>query len=138
MFNVNEETIRLIEALVPLVVFLFGVFFKMGQTQREELAHALSSVLERLRAGEIDTAHAKELVLATGAVSEEKIDRVLSEVQLRIDGKKVSVYKDNVIPGVGVSVDSSGNFSVDASGALNRAGHRLNRWLKKKAGIKIF
>jgi hypothetical protein len=138
MFNINEETIRLIEALVPLVVFLFATFFKMGQTQREELAHALSSVLERLRAGEIDTVHAKELVLATGAVSEEKIDRVLNEVQLRIDGKKMSVYKDNVIPGVGLSVDTGGNFSVDASGALNKGAHKLNKWLKKKAGIKLF
>lgn len=138
MFNISEETIRLIEALVPLVVFLFGVFFKMGMEKREELSHALSAVLERLRAGEIDTSRAKELVLATGAVSESKIDRVLDEVQLRLDGKKVSVYKDNVIPGVGLSVDSGGNFSVEASGALNRAGHRLNRWLKKKAGIKLF
>jgi len=119
MFNINEETIRLIEALVPLVVFLFGVFFKIGQTQREELAHSLNSVLKRLRAGEIDTVHAKEIVLATGVVSENKIEKVLGEVQLRLDGKKVSVYKDDVIPGVGVSVDSGGNFSVDASGVLN-------------------
>jgi hypothetical protein len=138
MFNINEETIRLIEALVPLVVFLFATVFKIGQTQREELAHALSAVLERLRAGEIDTVHAKELVLATGTVSENKIQRVLDEVQLRLDGKNLSVYKDNVIPGVGVSVDSGGNFSVDASGVLNKSAHKLNKWLKKKVGIKIF
>lgn len=123
---------------MPLVVFLFGTFFKIGQTQREELAHALNSVLERLRAGEIDTAHAKEVVLATGVVSESKIERVLGEVQLRLDGKNLSVYQDNVIPGVDVSVDSGGNFSVDASGVLNKSAHKLNKWLKKKAGIKIF
>jgi len=123
---------------VPLVVFLFATFFKIGQTQREELAHALSAVLERLRAGEIDASHAKEIVLATGVVSESKIERVLGEVQLRLDGKNLSVYKDNVIPGVGVSVDSSGNFSVDASGVLNKSAHKLNKWLKKKAGINIF
>ena len=138
MLHINEETIRLIEALVPLVVLLFGTFFKIGQAQREEFAHALNSVLERLRAGEIDTAHAKEIVLATGVVSESKIERVLGEVQLRLDGKNLSVYKDNVIPGVGVSVDSGGNFSVDASGVLNKSAHKLNKWMKKKAGIKIF
>ncbi len=123
MFNISEETIRLIEALVPLSVFLFGIIFKMGQEKREEVAHALFAVLRRLRAGEIDTAHAKEIVLATGAVSENKIERVLGEVQLRLDGKNLSVYKDNVIPGVGVSVDSGGNFSVDASGVLNKSAH---------------
>lgn len=101
-------------------------------------AHSLNSVLKRLRAGEIDTAHAKEIILATGVVSESKIQRVLDEVQLRIDGKKVSVYKDNVIPGVGVSVDSGGNFSVDASGVLNKSAHKLNKWLKKKTDINIF
>ncbi|HOO51108.1 MAG TPA: hypothetical protein PLK94_07480 [Alphaproteobacteria bacterium] len=138
MFDISEETIRLIEALVPLVVFLFGVFFKIGQSQREELAHSLNTVLERLRAGEIDAAHAKEIVLSTGVVSESKIQRVLNEVQLRLDGKNLSVYKDNVIPGVGVSVDSGGNFSVDASGVLNKSAHKLNKWLKKKAGVNIF
>ena len=138
MFNISEETIRLIEALVPLAVFLFGMFFKMGQEKREELAHALSSVLKRLHAGEIDASHAKEIVLATGAVSENKIERILGEVQLRLDGKNLSVYKDNVIPGVGVSVDSRGNFTVDASGVLNKSAHKLNKWLKTKAGINIF
>lgn len=136
--HINEEVIQLIQALVPLIIFLFGVFFKIGQTQREELAHSLNAVLERLRAGEIDTTHAKELVLATGAVSESKIERVLGEVQLRLDGKNLSVYKDNVIPGVGVSINSGGDFSVDASGVLNKSAHKLNKWLKKKAGIKLF
>jgi hypothetical protein len=138
MFNINEETIRFIEALVPLAVLLFGVLFKIGQDKREEVAHALFAVLERLRAGEIDASHAKEIVLATGAVSDNKIERMLGEVQLRLDGKNLSVYKDNVIPGVGVSVDSGGNFSVDASGVLNKSAHKVNKWLKKKAGIKIF
>ena len=50
----------------------------------------------------------------------------------------MSVYKDNVIPGVGVSVDSRGDFSVDASGLLNKNAHKVNKWLKKKAGIKLF
>jgi len=138
MFNISEETIRLIEALVPLVVFLFGVFFKIGQTQREELAHSLNAVLKRLRAGEIDTTHAKEIILATGVVSESKVQKVLDEVQLRIDGKKVEVYKDNVIPGVGISVDTGGEFTVHPEGLLNKYGHKANKWLKKKVGWKIF
>jgi len=138
MFSINEETIRLIEALVPLVVFLFGVFFKMGMEKKEELAHALSAVLERLRAGEIDVTHAKEIVLATGVVSESKVQKVLDEVQLRLDGKKVEVYKDNVIPGVGISVDTGGEFTVHPEGILCKWGHKANKWLKKKAGIKLF
>ena len=74
----------------------------------------------------------------TGIVSESKSERVLGEVQLRLDVKNLSVYKDNVIPGVGVSVDSRGDFSVDASGLLNKNAHKVNKWLKKKAGIKLF
>ena len=135
----SNQTIDILLALVPVVVLALGMLFRMGQTQREELAHALDTALTRLRAGEIEPAKAKELILATGAVAEAKVDKVLSAVTLRLDDKgKLELYKDNVVPGVAISVNTDGAFAIDPTGVLNKSAHKLGKWTKKKLGIKLF
>ena len=63
-------------------VEFIGMIFHLNQKDREELAHAADSALKKLAAGEIDSAHAKELILATGLVPEKKVDKVLDAVQM--------------------------------------------------------
>lgn len=135
----SENWIKLIELLIPLVVYALCAFFKTGQGRREEVAHALHTALWRMYAGDIDERRAVELVLATGAVSTSKANKVIKEVGLRFDEKnKLAIYKDNIVPGVAVTVNTGGDFKIDATGALNSKAHKLNKWAKKKLHINIF
>lgn len=135
----SEQLIRLAEVLLPLIVYAIFAAFKTNQTQREEVAHALDTALTKLRAGEIKPEKAAELVLATGAVSASKVEKIIGEMQVRLDeSSMLAIYKDNVVPGVAVSINTKGDFKVDPTGLLNNKAHKLNKWLKKKVGVKIF
>jgi len=102
--------------------------------------HAASSSLKRLAAGEIDSTRAKELILATGVVSEKKVagvvaavDAVNSNVSIRKKpGEPLEVYSDTLIPGVGVTVDTGGAVKIEPTTLTNKIGHKVGKWLKKQ------
>jgi energy-converting hydrogenase Eha subunit G len=133
-----EQWINLVTGIVPLLVFLIGIIFKWNQQKREELSHALEYALGKLRAGLIETDRAEEIILSTGAVSEAKVKAVIDEMMKRqapaprTPAEETTDYQNNVIPGVGLKIDSSGNFEVYPLGLLNKAAHKVGKWLKKK------
>ena len=77
MHLTSNQIIQIITALLPVITAILGMIFHLNQKDREELSHAANSALQRLVTGEIDSTHAKELILATGLVSESKVDKVL-------------------------------------------------------------
>ncbi len=130
-FN-TDQIIQIAIALMPVIIAVLGIVFKLNQKDREELAHAADSALKRLAAGEIDSSHAKELILATGVVSEKKVDKVLDAVTISLKDKKAQVYTDKLIPGVGVTVDTSGVVKIEPTTLTNKIGHKIRKWLKKR------
>jgi len=132
MHFTSDQIIQIIIALMPVVIAVLGIVFKLNQKDREELAHAADSALKRLATGEIDSTHAKELILATGIVSEKKVDKVLDAVTISLKDKKAQVYTDKLIPGVGVTVDTGGAVKIEPSGLLNKMAHKATKWIKKK------
>jgi len=48
------------------------------------------------------------------------------------DGKPVAVYTNNVIKGVGLSINTRGEVSIHPEGYIANAGHKLSKWLKKR------
>ncbi|HOY64539.1 MAG TPA: hypothetical protein PK745_15315 [bacterium] len=135
-----EQLFQIVTALVPLIVAVLGILFKLGHEAREELAHACDASLKRLAAGEIDSTHAKELILATGLVSESKaqkvvaaVDAVNSKVTIRKKkGEPLEVFTDKLIPGVGVTVDTTGGVKIEPVGLVSKLTHKAGKWLKKK------
>ena len=131
--NLNtDQILQIVIALMPVVIAVLGIVFKLNQKDREELAHAADSALKRLAIGEIDSTHAKELILATGIVSEKKVDKVLDAVTISIKDKKAQIFTDKLIPGVGVTVDTGGAVKIEPSGLLNKLSHKAGKWIKKK------
>ena len=132
MHFTTDQIIQIAIALMPVIIAVFGIVFKLNQKDREELAHAADSALKRLATGEIDSAHAKELILATGMVSEKKVDKVLDAVTISLKDKKAQIFTDKLIPGVGVTVDTGGAVKIEPSGLLNKLSHKAGKWIKKK------
>ena len=132
MHFTTDQIIQIAIALMPVIIAVLGIVFKMSQKDREELAHAADSALKRLAIGEIDSTHAKELILATGVVSEKKVDKVLDAVQISMKDNKAQIYTDKLIPGVGVTVDTGGAVKIDPTGLLNKLSHKAGKWIKKK------
>ena len=129
-FN-SDQIIQIAIALMPVIIAVIGVVFHLGQKDREEIAHAAAAALKRLAAGEIDSTHAKELILATGVVSEKKVDKVLDAVTISLKDKKAQIFTDKLIPGVGVTVDTGGAVKIDPTGLLNKLSHKAGKWIKK-------
>ncbi len=135
-----DQVFQIVTALVPLIVAVLGILLKLSHEDREELAHSADAALKRLAAGEIDSTHAKELILATGLISESKaqkvvaaVDAVNSKVTIRKKkGEPLEVYSDKLIPGVGVTVDSKGGVKIEPTTLTNKIGHKVGKWLKKK------
>ena len=132
MHLTTNQIIQIVTALLPVIIAVLGMVFKLNQADREELAHAADCALKRLAAGEIDSTHAKELILATGLVSETKVDKVLDAVQISVKDKKAQIFTDKLIPGVGVIVDTGGSVKIDPTGLLNKLSHKAGKWIKKK------
>ena len=84
--------------------------------------------MKRLSAGEIDSTHAKELILATGLIPESKVrkvvaavDAVNSKVTIRKKkGEPLEVFSDTLIPGVGVTVDTTGAVKIEPTTLRSR------------------
>ena len=131
MHFTTDQIIQIVIALMPVIIAVIGIVFKLNQKDREELAHAADSALKRLATGEIDSAHAKELILATGMVSEKKVDKVLDAVTISLKDKKAQIFTDKLIPGVGVTVDTGGAVKIEPSGLLNKLSHKAGKWIKK-------
>jgi hypothetical protein len=97
---------QIVTALVPLIVAVLGIIFKLGHDAREELAHAADSALKRLAAGDIDSTRTKELILATGVVTEKKVQKVVAAVEAvnskvairKKPGEPLEVFTDTLIP----------------------------------------
>ena len=132
MHFTSDQIIQIVIALTPVIIAVIGIVFKLNQKDREELAHAADSALQRLAAGEIDSTHAKELILATGLVPETKVDKVLDAVTISLKDKKAQIFTDKLIPGVGVTVDTGGAVKIEPSGLLNKLSHKAGKWIKKK------
>ncbi len=132
MHFTTDQIIQIVIALMPVVIAVLGIVFKLNQKDREELAHAADSALKRLATGEIDSAHAKELILATGVVSQKKVDKVLDAVTISLKDKKAQIFTDKLIPGVGVTVDTGGAVKIEPSGLMNKLAHKAGKWIKKK------
>lgn len=128
----SEQIGGIVLALMPVLVAVIGIVFKLNQKDREALAHAADQTLKRLAAGEIDSTRAKELILATGVVSEKKVDKVLDAVTISLKDKNAQVYTDKLIPGVGVTVDTGGAVKIEPVGLLNKMAHKTGKWVKKK------
>jgi hypothetical protein len=136
----TEQAIQILIALVPLIVTAMGILFKLNQKDREELAHSADSALKRLAAGEIDSTHAKELILATGLISENKVDKVIAAVDAvnskvtirKKKGEPLEVFTDRLIPGVGVTVDTTGEVRIEPTSLTAKVGHKVGKWLKKR------
>ena len=132
MHLTTNQIIQIVIALMPVIIAVLGMVFHLNQKDREELAHAADSALKRLATGEIDSTHAKELILATGLVPEKKVDKVLDAVQISLKDNKAQVYTDKLIPGVGVTVDTGGAVKIDPTGLVNKLAHKAGKWIKKK------
>ena len=139
MHFTTNQVFQILIALVPLIVAVLGILFKLGHEAREELAHACDATLKRLATGEIDSAHAKELILATGLISESKVQKVVAAVDAvnskvtirKKKGEPLEVFTDKLIPGVGVTVDSTGAVKIEPTTLTNKIGHKVGKWLKK-------
>ena len=139
MHLTSETIFQIVTALVPLIVAVLGILFKMSHEAREELAHAADASLKRLAAGEIDSTHAKELILATGLISDSKVQKVVAAVDAvnskvtirKKKGEPLEVFTDKLIPGVGVTVDTTGAVKIEPTTLTNKIGHKVGKWLKK-------
>lgn len=135
----SDQIFQIVIALMPVIIAVIGIVFKLNQKDREELAHSADSALKRLVAGEIDSTHAKELILATGLVPEKKVDKVIAAVDAvnskvtirKKKGAPLEVFTDKLIPGVGVTVDTTGGVKIEPTTLTAKAGHKLSKWLKK-------
>jgi hypothetical protein len=140
MHLTSDQIIQIVIALTPVIIAVIGIVFKLNQKDREELAHAAAGALKRLAAGEIDSTHAKELILATGLVPEKKVDKVIAAVDAinskvtirKKKGEPLEVFTDKLIPGVGVTVDTKGGVKIEPTTLTNKIGHKVGKWLKKK------
>ena len=136
--TINENWVTVIKALIPFLAAIITISFKLSQTQRELLAHAVERALGFLSDGTISSDEAKSAILATGTVAAEKVDKLVDAVEVRMNGGTIEVHAQDLIPGVNVAVDSKGNVAVNPTGALNKAAHKVNKWVKNKLGLKIF
>ncbi len=135
-----DQIFQIVTALVPLIVAVLGILLKLSHEDREELAHSADAALKRLAAGEIDSTHAKELILATGLVPEKKVDEVVAAVDAvnskvtirKKKGEPLEVFTDKLIPGVGVTVDTTGEVKIEPTSLTAKVGHKIGKWLKKK------
>jgi len=135
-----EQIFQIVTALVPLIVAVLGILMKLSHEDREELAHSADASLKRLAAGEIDSTHAKELILATGLISENKIQKVVAAVDAanskvtirKKKGEPLEVFTDKLIPGVGVTVGTKGEVKIEPIGLVSKLTHKAAKWLKKK------
>jgi len=135
-----DQVFQIVTALVPLIVAVLGILLKLSHEDRELIAHAADSALKRLTAGEIDSTHAKELILATGLVPEKKVDKVVAAVEAvnskvairKKKGEPLEVFTDKLIPGVGVTVDTTGEVKIEPVGLVSKLTHKAGKWLKKK------
>ncbi len=135
-----DQVFQVVTALVPLIVAVLGILMKLSHEDREELAHSADAALKRLAAGEIDSTHAKELILATGLVPEKKVDKVIAAVDAvnskvtirKKKGEPLEVFTDKLIPGVGVTVDTKGDVKIEPVGLVSKLTHKAGKWLKKK------
>jgi len=135
-----DQIIQVVTALLPVIIAVIGIAFKLGHDAREELAHAASSTLKRLAAGEIDSTHAKELILATGLAPERKVEKLVSVVDAvnskvsvrNKQGEPLEVFFDKLIPGVGVTVDTTGGVKIEPLGLANKAAHKISKWWKRR------
>ncbi|HOC92760.1 MAG TPA: hypothetical protein PKH33_10385 [bacterium] len=135
-----EQLFQIVTALVPLIVAVIGILMKLSHEDREELSHAADSALKRLTAGEIDSTHAKELILATGLISEKKVDKVVAAVDAvnskvtirKKKGEPLEIFTDKLIPGVGVTVDTTGEVKIEPTTLTAKVGHKIGKWLKKQ------
>lgn len=133
-----DQFLDTIGALLPLILFILGIIFKMNQKDREELGHMLEYAIGKMKSGKIDREGAKDLIIATGTVSENKVSKLLDEIELRTNAAgKAAVYTNNLIPGVGVEIAADGAVSVFPEGLANKAAHKIGKYFRKK-GIKIF
>ena len=139
MHFTTDSIIQIAIALMPVIIAVIGVVFHLGQKDREEIAHACDATLKRLATGEIDSTHAKELILATGLISESKVQKVVAAVDAanskvtirKKKGEPLEVFTDKLIPGVGVTVDTTGNVKIEPTTLTNKIGHKVGKWLKK-------
>ena len=135
-----EQIFQIVTALVPLIVAVLGILLKLSHEDREELAHSADAALKRLAAGEIDSTHAKELILATGLIPESKVQKVVAAVDAanskvtirKKKGEPLEVFTDKLIPGVGVTVDTTGEVKIEPVGLVSKLSHKTGKWLKKK------
>jgi hypothetical protein len=135
-----DQIFQIVTALVPLIVAVLGILLKLSHEDRELIAHAADSALKRLTAGEIDSTHTKELILATGLVPEKKVDKVIAAVEAvnskvtirKKKGEPLEIFTDSLIPGVGVTVDTTGGVKIEPTTLTAKAGHKISKWLKKR------
>jgi len=140
MHFTSDQIFQIVTALMPVIIAVLGIVFKLNQNDREEIAHAVDAALKRLAAGEIDSTRAKELILATGLVPENKVDRVVAAVDAvnskvtirKKKGEPLEVFTDKLIPGVGVTVDTMGGVKIEPTTLTNKIGHKVGKWLKKR------
>lgn len=133
-----EQWIELCKMLIPLIVFAMGTFFKLGQKDRETVAHALDYALRLWKTGAISETEAKSHILATGLVSEAAVKKVMFEIKARESANVNAEYNNHVVPGVAVHVAGDGSVRINPTGLLNKAGDKLEKWFKKKIGRKLF
>lgn len=61
------------------------------------------------------------------------VDAANSKVTIRKKkGEPLEVFTDKLIPGVGVTVDTTGNVKIEPTTLTNKIGHKVGKWLKKK------
>ncbi len=128
----TDQVIQLITALVPLIVTILGFIFHLKQKEREQIAHALEYALRMFKKGEMTSDEAKNHILSTGAVKETKAVEIMKEVEIRSRDGKPTIYKNNVIKGVGLEVDTSGRVTIYPEGLLNKMVHKVTKYLKKR------
>jgi len=129
-----QQWLDLAQALIPVIVTISGIIFKINQDKREEIAHALEYALKRMKNGEIPTSQAKDIILATGAIGEKKADKIVKamEAVMKLVTKQPEAYKNEVTKGVELTINGNGEFRVDPSGLLNVWAHKITKWAKKK------
>ena len=114
------------------------VFFRQNQMSREEIAHAALDILRKLRAQLLTRDRALELLLATGIVGQATAERFVNAVMRRREGKLVTLFQEEIVPGVLITIDTSGEVRVNPRGLLNTLAHKVGKWTKKTFGLRLF
>lgn len=136
-----DQWIHLIEILAPVLLAIIGMIFKVKQDTLAEVQRAITYVLKEVSQNRMDSVTAKNQILATGAVPEHKADMIVSaiggvKVALEADKEmkknEAAAYQNAVIPGVGVTINHDGTYTVEILGFLNRAAHFIMKVLKQK------